>query len=329
MTQALIKIAKRYLKILVWKIAPKIVYRMTPESETEFSIGIYAGSSPFDLRPAPSVSNPVLTRLDITAAPTGTVADPFMIRVRGQWFMYFELTNQFTHKGEIALATSQDGLKWKFERIVLSEPFHMSYPYVFEWQGDFYMIPETGRSKSVRLYRAENFPFDWTYVETLLEGSRFADSSVFRFDDLWWLFTDAGADARSPSLRLYFATDLVGPWTEHPSSPLAGGDPHISRPGGRVVVIDGTPYRFAQNIYPVYGMDVRAFEILELSPTKYEEKQVGNKPIIGPGADAWNKHGMHHIDPHLLEDGSWLACVDGCARQNFDESVLSARPVAR
>ena len=296
---------------------------MIPDIKTRFSIGIYAGLSPFNLQPAPVASNPVLTPMDITEAPTGTVADPFMLEVGGCWYMFFELTNRFNNKGEIALATSPDAVNWKFEQIVLSEPFHMSYPYVFEWDGDFYMVPETGRDKSVRLYKASQFPLGWTCVATLLEGSRFADSSLFQFDGHWWMFTDAGADAKSPLLRLYFATDLFGPWTEHQDSPIANGDPQISRPGGRVVVIDGTPYRFTQNAYPVYGTELRAFEVYELSTTTYGERQVGGGPILGPGSDAWNRHGMHHIDPHHLEDGSWLACVDGCVRRDFDESQLS------
>lgn len=24
-----------------------------------------------------------------------------------------------------------------------------------------------------------------------------------------------------------------------------------------------------------------------------------------------DKRGMHHLDAHLLEDGQWIACVDG------------------
>ena len=297
---------------------------MIPEVDTRFSIGIYKGRSPFELQAAQLAKNPVLTPMDVTEVPCGTVADPFMIKRHGSWYMFFELTNKITNRGEIAMASSHDALEWKFERIVLSEPFHMSYPYVFEWQGNVYMVPETGRNKSVRLYKADNFPYDWTCVATLLEGSRFADSSLFRFDDRWWLFTDAGTDAKSPLLKLYFADDLPGPWTEHPKSPLAGGDPHTSRPGGRVVIIGDTPYRFTQNVYPVYGTEVRAFEIHELSTTNYKERQVGDRPIIGPGTEAWNRHGMHHIDPHQMEDGSWLACVDGCVRRNFDESQISA-----
>jgi hypothetical protein len=320
----LVRNFKRSLKRLLWKFSPKIVYRLIPEGKTCFSIGIYAGSSPFDLRPAPRASNPVLAPMDITEAPTGTVADPFMLAVGETWYMFFELTNLFNNKGEIALATSQDGLEWTFEQIVISEPFHMSYPYVFEWENDIYMVPETGRNKSVRLYKADRFPTDWTFIATLLEGGRFADTSFFRSDNRWWLFTDAGIDAKSPLLRLYFADELQGPWTEHPSSPLANGDPHISRPGGRVIVVDDTPYRFTQNVYPVYGTELRAFEIYELSTTTYGERQVGDKPILGPGTDTWNRHGMHHMDAHQLADGSWLACVDGCIRRDFDESQLSS-----
>jgi hypothetical protein len=311
---------KRLLKRLLWKISPNAVFRLLPASKNQFSIGIYAGMSPFDLKPAPLASNPVLSRTDITEAPAGTVADPFMLKVSGSWYMFFEILNQFHGKGEIAVAISRDALEWKFAQIVLAEPFHMSYPQVFEWQDDFYMIPETGRDKSVRLYKADQFPYDWTHVATLLEGSRFVDSSVFRFDDMWWLFTDAGRHMTSPTLRLYFAANLFGPWTEHPESPISAGDPQISRPGGRVIIIDGTPYRFTQNVYPVYGTEVRAFQIHELSTTTYRERKVGDRPIIGIGTEAWNRHGMHHIDLHSMDDGSWLACVDGCVRRDFDES---------
>ena len=229
---SLVKAVKRLLKQILWKISPETFYRLVPEGKNLFSIGILTGQSLFDLKAPAANVNPVLVREDISAAPAGTVADPFMIKVRDCWYLFFEITNQFNNKGEIALATSRDAISWHFEKIVLAEPYHMSYPYVFEWQGDYYMIPETGRANSVRLYRAGNFPYDWTCVATLLDGSRYSDSSIFRFDDRWWLFTDAGANAKSPLLRLYYATDLVGPWTEHPQSPLAGGDPRISRPGG-------------------------------------------------------------------------------------------------
>lgn len=236
--------------------------------------------------------------------------------------MFFEVLNQFNGKGEIALATSQDALAWEYSKIVLTEPFHMSYPQVFEWQEDFYMVPETSRHGSVRLYKADSFPFGWKKVATMLEGERIVDSSIFRFQEMWWLFADSGVAPKNPVLRLYFAEELVGPWREHPNSPILEGDPQRARPAGRVVVINGVPHRFAQSVYPVYGKDVCVFEIVELSVDSYSERQVGDGPIIGPGQEDWNKHGMHHIDLHMLQDESWLACVDGCVRRNFDEGTI-------
>src|SRR5713226_8442616 len=108
-----------------------------------WSIGIYTGASPLRLRPAGSAINPILTREDVQDVPAGFVADPFMVQRAGVWNMFFEVLNQATDRGEIGLATSSDGLSWTYQRIVLVEPFHLSYPYVFECQGECYMLPET------------------------------------------------------------------------------------------------------------------------------------------------------------------------------------------
>jgi hypothetical protein len=172
------------------------------------------------------------------------------------------------------------------------------------------MIPETAAAKSVRLYRALEFPHRWEVVGTLLEGRRYADASILFHGEKWWLFTDAGSRASTPQLRLYLADELRGPWREHPSSPLRD-DPHISRPAGRVVVADGRPVRFTQDLYPHYGSSVSAFAVTRLTPTEYEEQRLGDQPILAAGDAAWNRHGMHHVDAHLRPDGSWIACVDG------------------
>ena len=85
------------------------------------------------------------------------VADPFMIRDSDHWYMFMEVLNWCSNKGEIGLATSEDGLHWDYQQLVLVEPFHLSYPCVFKHSGQYYMVPETRQSDSVRLYRAEPF----------------------------------------------------------------------------------------------------------------------------------------------------------------------------
>jgi hypothetical protein len=112
------------------------------------------------------------------------------------------------------------------------------------------------------------------------------------------------------TLRLYYADELTGPWVEHPKSPLVKGDASNARPAGRALVCDGKVVRFAQNSVPYYGTDVRAFEVTELTTRTYRERAVG-RPVLGPGGSGWNACGMHHVDAHVLGDGSWIASVDG------------------
>lgn len=274
-----------------------------------WSIGIYTGDSPFQLQAPANKINPVLTRADVTDVPAEFVADPFMVHKDGRWYMFFEVMNSETKQGEIALATSDDALTWTYRQIVLNEPFHVSYPYVFEWEGEHYMVPETLGASAICLYKADEFPARWSRQQKLIEGSH-ADPSIFRFDDLWWMFacsTPYGHD----TLRLYFARDLVGPWKEHPRSPIVKGDKCRARPAGRVLQLDHRLVRFAQDCGTQYGTRVRAFEISELTRERYVETESEQSPILLPAEHGWNGSGMHHVDAHLHLRGRWIACVDG------------------
>ncbi|NIR67375.1 MAG: hypothetical protein GWO10_27260, partial [candidate division Zixibacteria bacterium] len=83
----------------------------------------------------------------------------------------------------MAVATSTNTRSWKYQQVILDETFHLSYPYVFKWQDEFYMIPETFETDSIRLYRASNFPNEWEFVETLVDGKDFVDPSIVFFED--------------------------------------------------------------------------------------------------------------------------------------------------
>jgi hypothetical protein len=232
--------------------------------------------------------------------------------------MFFEVMNRQTRRGKIGLATSENGTKWTYQQIVLAEPFHLSYPYVFEWMNDYYLIPETNKTGSVRLYKASKFPLEWSYVGTLLSGQRFVDSSVIRHSGKWWLFTGTNGQMKFDTLRLYYADDLMGPWHEHLLSPIMEGNLRAARPAGRLLVFGDRIVRYAQDCYPAYGTQVRAFEITELTTTKYREREVTMGPVLTSSGTGWNGDGMHHIDPHLLEDGRWIACVDGWFWSNVE-----------
>lgn len=296
-----------------------------PRNKALWAIGIFAGSSPLALREDPAFPGAAITREDVTDVPTAFVADPFLAAVDGTWHMFFELLNRRNGRGEIGLATSSDLASWTYQRVVLAEPFHLSYPQVIEWNGAHYMIPESHQTRTIRLYRGDPFPTRWTLVHTLLSGGVFSDATLFRHDGRWWMLAETSEPRAHDTLRLYHAEELDGPWSEHPASPVVAGDPRRARPAGRVITSDGALLRFAQDCRPRYGMAVNAYEITELTPTTFAERPAVDGPVLrGSGVeDAWNGSRMHHLDAHRVGEGRWVAAVDG-ARETTAADVANA-----
>lgn len=280
--------------------------------KTTWDIEIYRGPSPFALDNMDKAVNPVLTAASVTDVVAEFVADPFIVRAGGTWYMFFETLIKDTSKGVICLATSSDGLSWRYQRVLLEEPFHLSYPYVFADEQAHYMIPESAEAKSVRLYKATDFPTVWTYQCDLLQGLH-RDPSVFKRDGMWWMFTETSPDRRG-TLRLFQAERLTGPWREHPQSPVVDGNPHIARPGGRMIEEAGRLYRITQDTFPDYGIQLFAFEIVELTPTTYREAQVGDGAILKGSRTGLLADRIHHMDACQLADGQWLAAIDHSRR---------------
>lgn len=287
-------------------------------TQNTWAIGVLSGSSPLDLRQPEGIVNPVLDIRDVKDVRALTLADPFMCRVDRVWYMFFEVLNSERGLGEIGLAISEDGLRWSYQKVVLREAFHLSYPCVFRHEGDHYLIPDSYQSSSdktssVRLYKATGFPTDWCLVGELLRGSRFIDPTPFFHGGYWWLIvkdTFEGTDV----LRLFYAAKLVGPWSEHCMSPVVKANPKRTRSAGRVVHFGGALLRFSQDCSETYGQSVRSYRITDLTPQRFDEEELRLNQPVGATGGGWNATGMHHLDAHQLDDSSWLACTDGRRR---------------
>jgi len=302
---------KAAFKQLIWRLAPSLFQRLSTRYEGQcFSISIYEGERLDRLKPHSEALSPVLTSQDITDVPALFVADPFMINNKDKWFMFFEVMENITRKGKIGVATSSDLSRWHYHEIVLNEPFHLAYPYVFEHDGDIYMIPDSP-GNGIRLYKAQDFPRGWSLVKKIQQKDIYCDNSIVQHDGVWWLFSAWAPDKSAPKkLRLFFADRPDGDWVEHPASPVASRDQSITRPAGRIFKDKSDRmFRFAQDGTRAYGESVFAVEILQLDHYSYQEKKV-NAPILGPGKEAWSQGGMHHIDVHCIGN-RLFCCVDG------------------
>ena len=284
-----------------------------------WSIGIYTGKSPFNLEQHPG--NPVISACDITDAGACFTADPFIIGRGNEFYMFFEVLNAASGAGEIGLAKSPDCTRWSYDKIVLKERFHLSYPLVFSRGGNYYMIPESYQACSIRLYRADNFPYGWRLAAVLKSGSPFLDPTLFRDKGMWWLFA---ACRGNRELRLFYSLTLHAEnWKEHPLSPVATGK--FARPAGRVLTYSGRIFRFSQDPFPVYGSGVAAHEIIRLDTEAYAEEPVENSLFSFPRPAGWNEKRMHHID--FLHKGSenWIAAADGCSGRLHFRLKISCR----
>ncbi|NOU97322.1 hypothetical protein GC093_29440 [Paenibacillus sp. LMG 31456] len=274
----------------------------------KWSIKVFSSNSVISEAPHDhDLDTPTLQASDIHDVPAEFVADPFIMKHEDRFYMYFEVLNKASGRGEIGVASSVDGHDWDYEKIVLREKFHLSYPQVFKVNDEIFMLPETIETNRVLLYKAKSFPFEWELACELFSGS-YVDPSIFRYENKWWLF--AGAN-QGKNLHLFYSDHIEGTWTEHPQSPLISNNISITRPGGRIIVTESSIYRYTQDGNPYYGSAMRVFKINKLSETEYEEELV-DRILSGTNKESdWRKDGMHHIDQLQINENQWLIAVDG------------------
>lgn len=203
-------------------------------------------------------------------------ADPFAVHRKGKDYIFVEELRYKSNRGEIAVLEHQDG-ELLSAKTIIAEPYHMSYPYIVEHQGDLYMVPETREKRSIDIWKNTSFPDKWAPVGALMENVSAVDTTLFRHDGRWWMFTNL---SRTKHLRSVdelhaFYTDDASPvtkaWKPHRLNPLIR-DTRFARQGGRVFVDEeGRLIRSAQDTAVRYGYAVLLFHVEELTPTGFAE----------------------------------------------------------
>jgi hypothetical protein len=223
----------------------------------------------------------------------GFLADPFTINVEGVDYLFVEEFGFDSQKGVIsAYRVDEHGA----ERIgvVLEEPYHLSFPFVFQHDGDIYMVPESGSDRSIRLYGTSSFPSEWSEVKVLMSDVPAVDTVIFEHDSLWWMLTTIqgeGPALNNAELHAFYATDPLGDWTPHKKNPVVM-NALKGRNGGFLRDIDGTPCRVAQVPgFTFYGAASEIYRIEEISPENYRERLLRRvQPDFFPKLD-----GTHHL----------------------------------
>ena len=199
-------------------------------------------------------------------------ADPFIWFHEDNYYVFAEEVLYSTHRGRIVCLTLDKELNIQSNQIVLERPYHLSYPFLFEYQDQLYMIPETKGNKRIELYRCVHFPDQWEFVKTLVDDIQALDVTLLEANGKWWLFTYIQAkDSKWDTLHLYYADHpLSDQWIAHPQNPVVK-DIHSARPAGRIFSEDGKLIRPAQDCSLRYGYAINFNQIITLTETEYVE----------------------------------------------------------
>lgn len=205
----------------------------------------------------------------------GFWADPFVISQDDRVYIFFEEMPENAMRGHIcALELFADGSEGE-PVCVLRREHHLSYPFLFRYLDELYMLPEAAESGRIEVYRCNRFPDQWEPVQTILEGVKAYDPTLVYFGDMWWMFVTIQHDGNScdDELHLYYAKSPFDEWMPHPLNPVQL-DVRAARPAGALFRKNGKLFRPAQNCSRRYGWAISIQEIKKMTINEFEEVTV-------------------------------------------------------
>ena len=232
-------------------------------------------------------------------------ADPFGLWRDGQLHVFVETYDYHTHHGAIDVLRFDGAFNLLDRRPALREPWHLSYPFVFEADGETWMLPEAHRSGGLTLYRAARFPDRWEAVCKIELDAVAVDATPVWHEGLWWLLYSPGT-SKTGALHAAWAERLTGPWTPHPGNPVRT-DAASSRPGGTPVVQGGAIILPVQDCTHTYGGAIHPLRIEVLTPGRFEAE--AGDTLRAPASAAPYTDGLHTLAAAgdvTLVDAKWL-----------------------
>ena len=204
-------------------------------------------------------------------------ADPHIVTMDDNYFIFIEEYIYNQSKGHIALIKMDKEGNYNYVGKVLEKDYHLSYPFVFEFENNFYMIPETESNNNIELYKCTDFPKKWEYHGEIMNNINAVDTTIFNHNNKWWMFTGIKENiggSNSDELFLFYSDDpLTDKWEPHSKNPIIS-DVRQARPAGKIFSFKGDIYRPSQNSSKFYGYGISINQINNITKNEYEETSI-------------------------------------------------------
>lgn len=190
-------------------------------------------------------------------------ADPHLFKVEGRTWVFAEAYDRVLRRGVVSCCELKESgvTPWK---VVLKQPYHLSYPHLLQKDGEIWMIPESYVANEIAVFRAKRFPEQWEKVKVLKQGGEPVDSTVFHCGDQRWLLT---LECSEDKLMIYPLSDDgisgKGFCAKHADA--------NARPAGYLFHHDGKLIRPAQDCTESYGCALNFYEVTAVAEDGYAE----------------------------------------------------------
>ena len=288
---------------MIQKFIKKLLFKL--RKREVWTIGVYCLKGEFDFNFI-SENNLAFTYSDsgkkYSKEYRSICADPFLISKGKDIYLFFETKNEFS-KGEISCVSfnRNNYLNRTDHGVVLSEPFHLSFPNVFKLNDDFFMLPECAASGSVIIYKAEIFPTQWKKYKVIVD---------IPLVDVGIHFTPDGCNLlgmdRKGVLNHFFSKDLFSDFNQVQN--VVSDDLIHMRNGGNFTLIKQQLFRFAQKSSNYYGEGLRVKKIDQFDHQGFRESDT--EICLVQETPEYMIRGHHHISILKDNDLIWVA-IDG------------------
>ncbi len=225
-------------------------------------------------------------------------ADPIPAYIDGEEYLFCEVFDRKKQKGLIGVSTFDTHGRLSRPQVILEESFHLSFPLVFTYQGETYLLPESEGSNELRLYRMNGNAFSFNFERTLCKDVKLVDTVVFEQDgELLFLSCEENEEnPKETRLRLFGTHDLKnGEFTEYPV--MSKDYSYATRNGGPIVTDGKRQLRVIQESTPnEYGRNLKITELRQLSRNGLEEdflRDIFLDDLSVPWPGTYRRQGTH------------------------------------
>lgn len=237
-------------------------------------------------------------------------ADPFVIFKNDLYYIFIEELVYKTNKGHISVMTIDSKGNTSKPIKILDKDYHLSYPFVFENNNEYYMIPESSGNNSIDLYKSTEFPYKWELVNVLMKDVVAVDTTIHFYNNKYWMFCNMKQNKGSSKLDelfIFYADDFKSNvWYPHAQNPVVS-DIRKARPAGKIFKYKNNYYRPSQNSSKYYGRGMHIAKIITLNENEYIEESIQN---------IYSNWDNRLISTHTLNSDGKLTIIDGQYRRS-------------